>query len=297
LLELINKDYADFVSLSANLKGIDQTIDTLRAPVQSLQQEVAAIRNSITDEMNEVRDKMARKRQLEEKRQCLTLFLDVYQTICKIEALLRVGEADPIQFRASDEDTSNLIQRVANDFNQLKYYVSRTKQFPFVQNLSGRIDRIETTMQEGLEALFCDGLVAGDRDVITNCLRTYAAIDRIQDVEDLYQHNTVHQLAAPTRRDWCHYVATHVTNRYAEWSKEMLETAQKQNNILKKYVKAAKEADGSSSGLRVDEKIAIQLSLDVEKYQEELAKLGVEPDQFEPLQTLRQCYQDNLPPQ
>merc|ERR1712137_100640 len=627
LLELINQDYADFVSLSANLKGIDQTIDSLRVPVQSLHQEVASIRDSVTDEMSEVKEKMARKRQLEEKRQCLTLFLDVYQTICKIEALLRVGEADPIQFSASDEDTSNLIQRVANDFNQLKYYVSRTKDFPFVQNLGSRIDRIETTMQEGLETLFCDGLVAGDRDVITNCLRTYAAIDRTSDVQDLYQrkhvdpflttivhskvyeekglqaiydqilqwiasdcqlllelthksvrgfdflthsifaslarlmitqcsdafgagfphifhanylvserflnrfeeffatskevqafrasavyidfqkrwnvsiyfglryqaiaktlekslqqaakvnhpptqagflltqsqvlwdqlhecwnpeiflpaltdsffkltlqlvtryahwitqttspsstdhssprveeeqylflfqdaeqvsskmtstyiqkiqsiqphlhpqvlsilqdsyqhleglkqamsqlghrlcdkvieqclvalqpvkgimqtyritnkepsnrpsfyvqnifaplhqflqHTAVQQLAHPTRRDWCQYVATQVTNKYAEWSKEMLETAQKQNTILKKYVKAAKDTEGKSQGLRVDEKIAIQLSPDVEKYQEELCKLSVEPDQFAPLLTLRQSYQENLPQQ
>jgi hypothetical protein len=35
-----------------------------------------------------------------------------------------------------DEESSNVIQRVANDFNQLKFYVSRGKHLPLVQSLS-----------------------------------------------------------------------------------------------------------------------------------------------------------------
>lgn len=191
LLELINKDYADFVNLSSNLKGIDSTIDHLRVPTTSLQQEVATIRTAVTNEMTEVANKLSRKRQLEEKRHCLTLFLDIHGIVCKIEALLRVGEENPVRFTTSDEDTSNLIQRVANDFNQLKYYVSRTKDLPFVKNLGNRIERIETTMQEGLETLFLEGLASKDESVITNCLRTYSAIDRTADVELLYKERHV----------------------------------------------------------------------------------------------------------
>lgn len=186
LLELINKDYADFVNLSSNLKGIDKVIENLRTPIHSLRNEVLAVHDCILDEIQELEEKIAQKSELQQKKHYLTLFLDIHQIICKIEALLRVGEVNPVQFQNSDEDTSNLIQRVANDFNQLKYYVSKTKQFPFVKNLADRISRIETTMQEGLEALFCDGLENSDSDVISNCLRTYAAIDRITDVEKLF---------------------------------------------------------------------------------------------------------------
>jgi len=41
LIELINKDYADFVNLSAKLFGIDKTIETLRAPLDKLSREVS----------------------------------------------------------------------------------------------------------------------------------------------------------------------------------------------------------------------------------------------------------------
>lgn len=186
LLELINKDYADFVNLSSNLKGIDKVIENIRIPIHSLRNEILGVHDSIQDEIQDLEDKIAQRSELQQKKHYLTLFLDIHQIICKIEALLRVGEANPVKFINSDEDTSNLIQRVANDFNQLKYYVSKTKEFPFVKNMAERISRIETTMQEGLEALFCDGLENSDVDVISNCLRTYAAIDRIADVEKLF---------------------------------------------------------------------------------------------------------------
>jgi hypothetical protein len=35
----------------------------------------------------------------------------------------------------ADEETSKLIQRVANEFNQLKFYVSKGSDYPFVQKM------------------------------------------------------------------------------------------------------------------------------------------------------------------
>jgi hypothetical protein len=35
----------------------------------------------------------------------------------------------------ADEETSKLTQRVANEFNQLKFYVSKGSNYPFVQKM------------------------------------------------------------------------------------------------------------------------------------------------------------------
>ncbi len=35
----------------------------------------------------------------------------------------------------ADEETSKLIQRVANEFNQLKFYVSKGSEYPFVKRM------------------------------------------------------------------------------------------------------------------------------------------------------------------
>jgi hypothetical protein len=40
LLELINKDYTDFVNLSSKLVGIDKIINDIRSPLKVIQQEV-----------------------------------------------------------------------------------------------------------------------------------------------------------------------------------------------------------------------------------------------------------------
>ena len=36
LIELINRDYADFINLSTNLVGVDKTLEQIRAPLQAL---------------------------------------------------------------------------------------------------------------------------------------------------------------------------------------------------------------------------------------------------------------------
>lgn len=40
LVELINKDYADFVNLSANLVGLDRAIAGIREPLNSLRADI-----------------------------------------------------------------------------------------------------------------------------------------------------------------------------------------------------------------------------------------------------------------
>jgi hypothetical protein len=40
LLDLINKDYADFVNLSSNLVGIDKVLSDMKKPLASIKEEV-----------------------------------------------------------------------------------------------------------------------------------------------------------------------------------------------------------------------------------------------------------------
>lgn len=47
MVALINKDYADFVSLSSNLVGLDPVIDSLVSPLQELQANVSGARRVI----------------------------------------------------------------------------------------------------------------------------------------------------------------------------------------------------------------------------------------------------------
>jgi hypothetical protein len=86
-----------------------------------------------------VESKLKERREVLEKKATLQLCVNVASSIRKIEKLLDV---DSLNFSAHtavvtkyDEETSNLIERVASEFNQLKYYVSKGKNLPFVKNM------------------------------------------------------------------------------------------------------------------------------------------------------------------
>ena len=62
---------------------------------------------------------------------------------------------------------------------------------PFVQTMEQRIARIETMMKDILEKLFVESVTKKEEDIIANCLRTYVAIDRIHEAEDLFKSSFV----------------------------------------------------------------------------------------------------------
>src|SRR5690606_10439406 len=83
----------------------------------------------------------------------------------------------------ASEETSKLIQRVANEFNQLKFYCNKLDQFEkssknnfqkfnFFNHHKTRIKFIESSISKGIENLFIEGLKTKNEDIISNCLRT-----------------------------------------------------------------------------------------------------------------------------
>ena len=54
-----------------------------------------------------------------------------------------------------------------------------------------RIANITSTLQYSLEGLFREGLDNGQVDVLRQCLRTYATIDKMRDAENLFRQHVV----------------------------------------------------------------------------------------------------------
>jgi len=198
LLELINKDYADFVNLSSNLVGIDKVLNELRKPLHNMKDEIVSIKGGLEESIRRIENKLLERRDLFDKRATLELFINVSISISKIEKLLLIPGSNEEQKKhgtdqsvsiilKGDEGSSNLIERVASEFNHLKYYVTKGKNFPFVKNMEPRIIYIENTLQTGLERLFKEGLTTKNDNIVDNCLRTYAAIDKMSEAENLYR--------------------------------------------------------------------------------------------------------------
>ncbi|KAG4065092.1 hypothetical protein HA402_007489 [Bradysia odoriphaga] len=62
MIELINQDYADFVNLSSNLNGLNQSIDGIQIPLGQLKEEIIVVKMTLADTMNELQSALTEKK-------------------------------------------------------------------------------------------------------------------------------------------------------------------------------------------------------------------------------------------
>ncbi|KAI8482591.1 Conserved oligomeric Golgi complex subunit 2 [Branchiostoma belcheri] len=219
MIELINKDYADFVNLSTNLVGMDKAINNLSVPLGQLREEVMqTVRTAMDTAVQEIESRLATRAAIRDKKACLQRLMNITHSVEKIEKILDIqdqgqgmGKDLPdvpaifkrpcahgpgalhakIFVRRCTELTGQLIERVATEFNQLQFYVTQSKGLPLVEKIRPRIAAITTTLQHSLETSFLEGLRTSNRDILRQCLRTYATIDKIKDAEALFRQTIV----------------------------------------------------------------------------------------------------------
>ena len=92
MFTLINKDYGDFLSLSANLAGLDKNIAELTNPMGELKQELLGLKSTMDAEITELEGRMRRRIEIREQRTLLQRFLNISASVDKIEKLLAGGQ-------------------------------------------------------------------------------------------------------------------------------------------------------------------------------------------------------------
>ncbi|CAH1791000.1 unnamed protein product [Owenia fusiformis] len=191
MIELINKDYADFVNLSTNLVGMDKAIGNLSTPLGQLKEEVLSVQKSMDDAMEHIEEKMKRQKQIRDQKVCLQRLMSVSASVEKMERLLGIAEDHGSGTQYTGELTGHLIERVASEFNKLQFNVNKTRGHPLVETIRPRISNITTTLQYSLEGSFRDSLDQGQTDILRQCLRIYGTIDKMRDAEALFRQHIV----------------------------------------------------------------------------------------------------------
>jgi len=194
LIDLINQDYADFVSLSSNLVGMEKSIEHLRQPLGQLKEEIVVSKKGLNDELSLIEDKLNQRKKIREKKAKLQHLINVFHSVEKIEKILfaQPGSTDiEIYMEGSRESVGHFLERVAGEFNQLQFHVNQSKGHPIIDNIKSRVSLITSKLQESLEASFLEGLTLNQSDLVLRCLRTYALIDKVGHAEDLFRHNFV----------------------------------------------------------------------------------------------------------
>ncbi|KAI9108858.1 hypothetical protein K1719_020163 [Acacia pycnantha] len=211
LIDLINRDYADFVNLSTKLVDVDAAVVRMRAPLVELRDKIEQFRGSVEGSLVSMKNGLRQRSEASSARETLELLLDTFHVVSKVEKLIKELPSVPTDWSNGDvnlaernsmsngisvqhvengtsvrETQSMLLERIASEMNRLKFYVTHAKNLPFIENMEKRIQNASLIMDASLGHCFVDGLEHRDATAIYNCLRAYAAIDNTKNAEEIF---------------------------------------------------------------------------------------------------------------
>nr|XP_004659682.2 conserved oligomeric Golgi complex subunit 2 [Jaculus jaculus] len=187
MVELINKDYADFVNLSTNLVGMDRALNQLSVPLGQLREEVLSLRSSVSEGIRAVDERMSKQEDIRKKKMCVLRLIQVIRSVEKIEKILNSQSSKETSSLEASSPllTGQILERIATEFNQLQFHAVQSKGMPLLDKVRPRIAGITAMLQQSLEGLLLEGLQTSNISIIRHCLRTYATIDKTRDAEAL----------------------------------------------------------------------------------------------------------------
>ncbi|KAG1927160.1 conserved oligomeric Golgi complex subunit 2 [Pimephales promelas] len=186
MVELINKDYADFVNLSTNLVGMDKALNQLSVPLGQLREEVLSLRSSVNEVIEAIDNQLSKQDDIQKKKLCVLRLIQVVRSVEKIEKILHQNNKDTTSLETSSPLLAGqILERIATEFNQLQFHAVQSKGMPLLDKVRLRIAGITAMLQQSLEGLLIQGLQTLNVDIVRHCLRTYATIDKTRDAEAL----------------------------------------------------------------------------------------------------------------
>uniref|UniRef100_A0A8C8VK45 Conserved oligomeric Golgi complex subunit 2 n=1 Tax=Pelusios castaneus TaxID=367368 RepID=A0A8C8VK45_9SAUR len=187
MVELINKDYADFVNLSTNLVGMDKALNQLSVPLGQLREEVMSLKSCVSEGIRAVDERMSKQEDIRRKKMCVLRLIQVIQSVEKIEKILHSQSSKELSSLEANSPlvTGQILERIATEFNQLQFHAVQSKGMPLLDKVRPRIAGITAMLQQSLEGLLLEGLQTSNVDIVRHCLRTYATIDKTRDAEAL----------------------------------------------------------------------------------------------------------------
>lgn len=207
LVELINRDYADFVNLSTKLVDVDGAILRMRAPLMELRDKISSFKESVESSLSALQNRLHQRAEASASREILELLLDTFHVVSKVEKLIKELPSVASDWSNGDvqsqhgevgtnlrETQSMLLERIASEMNRLKFYMAHAQNLPFIENMEKRIQSASLLLDASLGHCFVDGLGHRDENAIYNCLRAYAAIDNTSGAEEIFRTTVVSPL-------------------------------------------------------------------------------------------------------
>ncbi|CAE6431299.1 unnamed protein product [Rhizoctonia solani] len=189
LVHLINENYADFISLSTDLRGEGETIEAMRLPLSAIITEIETSRTELRDIQDTVQTKLDSRTVLREEQGILRLLLKLADSVSRVEVLLAISPSnddtlaagnsspqatslstsdglglrgmDGLRLHVTEDDSdpklragyAKHLSRAAGELSQVLYLADKAREngCALVETLQFRIDRITSTLSRDLD--------------------------------------------------------------------------------------------------------------------------------------------------
>ncbi|GHP03388.1 hypothetical protein PPROV_000214300 [Pycnococcus provasolii] len=182
LVELINEDYPDLVSLTSKLSDLDATVLRIRSPLVDMRNKVTAARASIASNLTALNAGLQARSTVALQKAKLGLLQDTAHALSKVDKLTAQleegsfeGEDDDAKASSELELRSRLLERIAGEVSRLKLYVSRANNHPFIVAQQSRITKAEARLGGALGGAMRSALAQGSTAAEFHLLHAYAA--------------------------------------------------------------------------------------------------------------------------
>eukprot|EP00842_Homolaphlyctis_polyrhiza_P004085 jgi/Hompol1/4678/HPOL_000800-RA len=184
LVELINNDYAQFISLSTNLIGrVQHIFDAV---------------------INQVESGLEHRSLVRVKKAALEVFIDIHNSLEKVQAV--IDSSMPKETTDAERIDEKLIERVAIEYNQLQYLVSKGQNLAFVSKITWKIEAIKRTLVSTLSNFVRQAYITLSNDPsnaeaassLSQSLRVFILIDRVGDALAIFEDTIVRPFVEET---------------------------------------------------------------------------------------------------
>lgn len=181
MVELINKDYADFVNLSSNLVGLDKSIKNLSFPLEKLRTEVEGLKINLDETLDNANSKFL-EYSAEHKRKVLA-----HHFLCVLEGLQKI---EHLTIAAEKVIPAENLERIALDFNLVQFHINKISSKE-IEDKKEILEKVAYSLKQHLEYLFLQSLSECNFHTLCKVLLIYSVINKEKEVETYFRQTVV----------------------------------------------------------------------------------------------------------
>lgn len=200
LLDLVNENYQDFLSLGSSLQGGEEKVEEVRLGLLGFKREVQGLKDKVDERKKEIEELISKRKSIREDIQLGRTLLDIDQRLQKLEQRLMIVSSKPFeepedsdsvdlsesQDDSEDERTTSVptsrLQRHSQQFLYIQKLAAKIgPDHPYIVEQQGRMMRLKYTLLLDLSNALKQSIGLKDETRIMRILGIYRGMDEAEE--------------------------------------------------------------------------------------------------------------------